>query len=397
MTILVQKFGGSSLADLEQLHQVADLVARQRAAGDDVLVVVSAMGKTTEQLLGLAQKAGLPSSTATGPAVLPRRELDLLVSTGERVSMALLSMALIARGIDALSLTGSQAGIVTEPRHFDARILEIRPARVLAALNQGRVVIVAGYQGVSLEREVTTLGRGGSDTTAVALAAVLGAARCEIYSDVDGIYSADPHQISAARHLPAIDYATLREMTEAGARVLNARAVEWGQRHDVAIHARRTLDFARLGTGRETRVSAGGGAARARAVVKNQKLALISVDASGFAALAEHVTRAGLTARDRFQRAGRGYLTVALTSAPDFSSARRSLHESGLPALCIEEHHSEVCAVGDGVSAAATSLSASLPDPNLCVVSQQRVSAWVSAERADELEQRWHRLWVEAA
>jgi aspartate kinase len=243
MSVLVQKYGGSSVADVEKIGRVADKVAAAKRAGHDVVVVVSAMGKTTDELLALARSA----APGQDP---PRRELDMLVSTGERVSMALLSIAIHARGCDAISFTGSQSGIITNDRHFDARIIEVRPHRIEDELARGRVVIVAGYQGMSYRREITTLGRGGSDTTAVALAAALGAERCEIYSDVDGVYSADPRVVPDARHLPEIDLACLQEMAEAGAKVLNAQAVEWARRAKISIHARRTGDAP--GEGRET-------------------------------------------------------------------------------------------------------------------------------------------------
>src|SRR5580700_8400853 len=240
MPILVQKYGGSSVADVEKLGRVADRVVAARSQGADVVVVVSAMGKTTDGLLALARQAAVgEGGTAQDP---PRRELDMLLSTGERVSMALLSIAIQARGFSAISFTGSQSGILTNDRHFDARIIEVRPHRIEDELARGRIVIVAGYQGMSYRREITTLGRGGSDTTAVALAAALGAERCEIYSDVDGVYSADPRVVPEAEHLPEIDLAMLQEMAEAGAKVLNAQAVEWARKQKIVLHARKTSD-----------------------------------------------------------------------------------------------------------------------------------------------------------
>ncbi|HMR79319.1 MAG TPA: aspartate kinase [Polyangiaceae bacterium] len=193
MPIVVQKYGGSSVADIDKLRSVADQVVDTKRAGNDVVVVVSAMGKTTDKLLSLASEAAQGSDNTAAAA--PKRELDMLVSTGERVSMALLSIAIQARGYDAVSFTGSQSGIITNDRHFDARIIEVRPHRIDDEIARGRIVIVAGYQGMSYRREITTLGRGGSDTTAVALAAALGAERCEIYSDVDGVYTADPRVV----------------------------------------------------------------------------------------------------------------------------------------------------------------------------------------------------------
>src|SRR5688572_27928150 len=235
MSIIVQKYGGSSVADIHKLHAVAEKVVAARSAGHDVVVVVSAMGKTTENLLSLAKEAALAAEP-------PRRELDMLVSTGERVSMALLSIAIQARGFEAISFTGSQSGILTNDRHFDARIIEVRPHRIEDELARGSIVIVAGYQGMSYKREITTLGRGGSDTTAVALAAALLAERCEIYSDVDGVYSADPRVVPNAQHLPELDHAMLEEMAEAGAKVVCAQAVEWARKRGITIHARSTFE-----------------------------------------------------------------------------------------------------------------------------------------------------------
>src|SRR5512140_1640595 len=251
MAIVVQKYGGSSVADISKLRAVADQVVAAKNVGHDVVVVVSAMGKTTDNLLSLAREAARSPGSENGTdAEPPKRELDMLLSTGERVSMALLSIAIQARGLDAVSFTGSQSGIITNDRHFDARIIEVRPHRIEDELARGRIVIVAGYQGMSYKREITTLGRGGSDTTAVALAAALDAERCEIYSDVDGVYSADPRVVPDPVHLPEIDLATLQEMAEAGAKVLNAQAVEWARRSKIVIHARKTADP--VGGGRET-------------------------------------------------------------------------------------------------------------------------------------------------
>ncbi len=208
-----------------------------------MVVVVSAMGKTTDGLIAMAREvAGSP----------PQRELDMLVTTGERISMALLSMAIYELGGDAISFTGSQSGIITDQSHQGARILEVRPIRIVEELDRGRIVIVAGYQGVSRQKEVTTLGRGGSDTTAVALAAALGADACEIYSDVDGVYSADPGLCPQARLLAAIPYETMQTIANAGARVLNADAVEFAKRAGIVVAARRTGDS----SGRQTIVSA---------------------------------------------------------------------------------------------------------------------------------------------
>lgn len=241
MTVIVQKYGGSSVATIDKLGAVADRIVACKRAGNDMVVVVSAMGKTTDELLGMAHRV-----TQTPP----RRELDMLVSTGERISMALLSMAIDARGEQAISFTGSQSGLITNDRHFDAKIIEVRPHRIEDELARGRIVIVAGYQGMSYKREITTLGRGGSDTTAIALAAALGAKQAEIYSDVDGVYSADPRVVNDARHLPSIDYETMQQMSVAGAKVLHSKAVAYAREHQIRIAARATF-----GSSRETLVA----------------------------------------------------------------------------------------------------------------------------------------------
>jgi aspartate kinase len=231
MSIVVQKYGGSSVADVDRIRQVAERIMRTKAAGHDIAVVVSAMGDTTDELLSLAKRVS---------ANPDRRELDMLLSAGERISMALLSMAIRELGGDAISFTGSQSGIITNDRHVDARIIEVRPFRVQDELARGRVVVIAGYQGVSYRREVTTLGRGGSDTTAVAMAAALGAEYCEICSDVDGVYTADPRVVSGARRIGALSYEETQELAEAGAKVLNAQAVEFAKERGIAIYARAT-------------------------------------------------------------------------------------------------------------------------------------------------------------
>jgi aspartate kinase len=231
MSIVVQKYGGSSVADAQKLKQVATRVMETQKLGHDVVVVVSAMGDTTDDLLGLAKQI------STSP---DQRELDMLLSAGERISMALLSMAIRELGGNAISFTGSQSGIITNDRHIDARIIEVRPFRVQDELSRGKVVVIAGYQGVSYRKEVTTLGRGGSDTTAVAMAAALGAEWCEICSDVDGVYSADPRVVQRAKRIPILSYEETQELAESGARVLNAQAVEFAKEKGIAIYARST-------------------------------------------------------------------------------------------------------------------------------------------------------------
>jgi aspartate kinase len=233
MKLIVQKYGGSSVADVDKLKKIASMIAAVKKQGIDVVVVVSAMGKTTNQLIEMAK------AISSNP---PRREMDMLLSTGERTSMALLCIALHEEGIESISLTGSQAGIITNDRHNDARVIEVRPVRVLDELDKGKVVVIGGFQGVSYKRDITTLGRGGSDTSAVALAAALNAERCEIYSDVDGVYTTDPNIVKDAKHLPEISYQQIQEMAEAGAKVLNAQAVQFAKEAKIALYARDTFN-----------------------------------------------------------------------------------------------------------------------------------------------------------
>jgi aspartate kinase len=232
MGIIVQKYGGSSVADVEKLKKISEMIAAVKNTGNDVVAVVSAMGKTTNSLIEIAKEIS-PSPS--------RREMDMLLSTGERTTMALLCIALNELGVEAISLTGSQAGIVTNDRHNDAKVIEVRPIRVQDELEKGKVVVIGGFQGVSYKRDITTLGRGGSDTSAVALAAALNAERCEIFSDVDGVYTTDPNIVKDAKHLPEISYQQVQEMSEAGAKVLNAQAVQFAKEAKIALYARSTF------------------------------------------------------------------------------------------------------------------------------------------------------------
>ena len=233
MALIVQKYGGSSVADAESIRRVAKRIVDARRKGDDVVVAVSAMGDTTDELLDLASQVS--------PIPAPR-ELDMLLSSGERISMALLAMAINSMGFEARSFTGSQAGMITDSSHGAARIVDVTPVRVREALDEGAIVIVAGFQGFSRDtRDITTLGRGGSDTTAVALAAALNADVCEIYSDVDGIFTADPRVVPNARKLTTVTAEEMLELAANGAKVLYIRAVEYARRHGVMIHARSTF------------------------------------------------------------------------------------------------------------------------------------------------------------
>ncbi|MGH3958220.1 aspartate kinase [Mycobacterium sp.] len=230
MALVVQKYGGSSVADAERIRRVAERIVETKKQGNDIVVVVSAMGDTTDGLLELAQQVC--------PAP-PARELDMLLTAGERISNALVAMAIESLGSQARSFTGSQAGVITTGAHGKAKIIDVTPARVQAALDEGQVVLVAGFQGVSQDtKNVTTLGRGGSDTTAVALAAALGADVCEIYTDVDGIFSADPRIVSNARRLSTVTFEEMLEMAACGAKVLMLRCVEYARRYNIPVHVR---------------------------------------------------------------------------------------------------------------------------------------------------------------
>jgi len=227
--LVVQKFGGSSLATPDKIRRVAELVTGEKKMGRDVIVVVSAMGDTTDELFELARTIS-PSP--------PKRELDMLLTAGERISMALLSMAISQLGFQAISFTGSQSGIVTDTSHTSAKIMDVKAFRVKDELEKGRIVIVAGFQGVSPAKEVTTLGRGGSDTTCVALAAAFNAQECDIFTDVDGVYTANPRLVPEARKIPRISYEAMLEMSFCGAEVLHWRSVDVARRFGVRIHVR---------------------------------------------------------------------------------------------------------------------------------------------------------------
>lgn len=230
MALVVQKYGGSSVATAERIRRVAERIVETKKQGNDVVVVVSAMGDTTDELLDLAQQVN--------PAP-PAREMDMLLTSGERISNALVAMAIASLGAEAQSFTGSQAGVITTSSHGKAKIIDVTPGRVRNALDEGKIVLVAGFQGVSQDtKDITTLGRGGSDTTAVALAAALHADVCEIYTDVDGIYTADPRIVPDARRLETVSFEEMLEMAACGAKVLMLRCVEYARRYNVPVHVR---------------------------------------------------------------------------------------------------------------------------------------------------------------
>lgn len=361
--IVVQKYGGSSVATPERLRQVAARVAETARRGARVVVVVSAMGKTTDELLALAR------SVSPGP---PRRELDMLLTCGERISMALLAMALHDLGVPAISFTGSQSGILTNDRHSGARIIEVRPVRIQDELERGHVVIVAGFQGMSYKREITTLGRGGSDTTAVALAAALGAQSCEIYSDVDGVYSADPRVVPEAQHIGYLGYPEMQELAGHGAKVLNAQAVEWAQRAGIIIHARKTAASASAAD-RETRIGppqpGGSGTRLATAVTSSERLVELRSARHGAALLATLATEGVALREVAAQAAADGalalYASFVRDDLPDFARTSAALASAAQGQLEFCEENGAVTAVGPGLGG----------DPNVLVAAAAALSA----------------------
>jgi aspartate kinase len=397
--IIVQKYGGSSVADVEKLGRVADRVVAEKRNGSDVVVVVSAMGKATDGLLALARQA---AAHANGSADPPRRELDMLLSTGERVSMALLSIAIQARGFEAISFTGSQSGILTSDRHFDARIIEVRPHRIEDELARGKIVIIAGYQGMSYRREITTLGRGGSDTTAVALAAALEAERCEIYSDVDGVYSADPRAVPDARHLPELSHEVLQEMAESGAKVLCAQAVEWARRAGIAVYARSTFD-AMDGSARQTivRKFAPSESLTARGVVAESNVVLARLDEPALLdTWLGAASEANVVFKDLSVGARSASAVIPLLNVPDWAGAKRQLL-AAIPSLELVENVAVVSVVGDGLAGSPEPLRRFLAAlrgveaaPLGVTAGPLRLGAIIPAARVGEAQRALHAVFV---
>ena len=412
--IVVQKYGGSSMAGPEKIRAVARRIMQTRAAGYAVCVVVSAMGDTTDDLLATAKRL------SPNP---PRRELDMLLSAGERISMALLSIAIRELGGDAISFTGSQSGIITNDRHSDARIIEVRPFRVQDELARGKIVVVAGYQGVSYKKEVTTLGRGGSDTTAVAMAAALGAQWCEICSDVDGVYSADPRIVPAARRLGELNYEEMQEMAEAGARVLNAQAVEFAKERGIAIYARATAqpppdDAGGTVDGTVVRRFAPRQPGSVAAVVSERDVLYLS--AVGSAGLAERV----LDLLERSQAIGKQYQVhspgAVKGAYDDYLSlvlSRENLHGESVLRDAVRDYNERdesrerislydefgaVSAIGAGINASYRNLlagSACLREVGIIMrgmaTSSFRITWLVDRSRLDEAVRRLHALYLE--
>ncbi len=383
MPVVVQKYGGSSVADVEKIRKVAEKVAARRRAGAEVCVVVSAMGDTTDELLSLAHRVS---------AAPPRRELDMLLSAGERISMAVLSMALQEQGVPAISFTGSPSGIITTDAHTSARIVEVRPLRVRAELEQGKVVIVAGFQGVSARKEVTTLGRGGSDTTAVALAAALGA-DCEIYSDVAGVFTADPRVVPEARRLDELSYEEMQELAQAGAKVLNAQAVEFAREKGITIHARSTF-----GSAEETAVRGGDHPERIAGVAVQRELALLGFPAVRLPEILDELERAGAVAAELARPGPDAGLVLSLENVHGWPVLRDRLR-TAVPGISIaDEGLGAVSVVGTGISAGHRVLREVLAaldglgaPPRALFTSALRVTAYCDARALADAAREIHR------
>jgi len=389
--VVVMKYGGSSVADADKLRAVAALIKARRDEGKRVCVVVSAMGKTTDGLLAQAQEI------AKDP---PRRELDMLLTCGERVSMALLAMALDGMGVDSISFTGSQSGILTSDVHSDARILEVRPYRVQDELARDRVVIVAGFQGVSYRREITTLGRGGSDTTAVALAAALDAEACEIYSDVDGVYTADPRVVPDAVRLDELSYPEMQELAAAGAKVLNAQAVQFAKQRGIALYAKKTGDE---GPGTVVRKDAPPPPGGVRGIAhRTRMLSLVATDASRAAALVEHLDRHQLRVAQLFAQSSEGgagglFCLITPDDAHGAEAAFAELPEGVTPGV----ERGAVSLVGEGLLDEARVLGAALAhlaDEGVAVhgvsTSSFRVTLLVDPEQTERATRLLHARFI---
>ena len=389
--IIVQKYGGSSVADTDRLKQVAARIVATRESGKRVVAVVSAMGNSTDDLLKRAKEL-TPSPS--------RRELDMLLSCGERASMALLSMAIHELGHEAISFTGSQCGIITNDRHSGARIIEVRPVRVHDELDRDRIVIVAGFQGVSYRREVTTLGRGGSDTTAVALAAALGAEYCEICSDVEGIYSADPRIVSGAELLDAISCDQMLELAAHGARVLHPGCVEIARSTGIALYARATTSPAGEGG---TRVDLVGAGADVDAVGVTGQKQLVRVRAEGPRCI-DRVVAAASTARvpalhlDSDMKSAD--LWLSLDDVPDWPAVKTKLAKD----LEILEGVGAVSVVGDGIGGDPRRLERARQAADAAGVaisamssSRLRMSLFCREDQVDDLVRALHGEFLEHA
>lgn len=332
MEIVVQKYGGSSVSDISKLERVAKRIVQTARKGKRVCTVVSAMGGYTDKLMALAKQITVSP---------PRRELDMLLSSGERIAMALLAMAIQKHGFQAISFTGSQSGIITNDFHSGAQIIEIRPIRIQDELSKGKIVIVAGFQGMSYKREITTLGRGGSDTTAVALASVLEASYCEICSDVDGIYTADPRVVPEAFRLDKISYHEMLELSEHGAQVLNSESIKWAQRTNLPILTSAThkesghSEIGNEGTGMPT-----------CGIALSRNIAALQIRGSE-SKLQSFLNESGLEFRKMMgKNKSEGFWIVSTTNQPDWPQFQKLLFQKFESSLKLEEKFVALSIVG---------------------------------------------------
>ena len=386
MDIVVQKYGGSSVADIPKLEGVADRIIRSASKGERVCTVVSAMGGTTDGLMALARQV------MESP---PRRELDMLLSTGERIAMALLAMAIQKRGREAISFTGSQSGIITNDRHSDAQIIDVRPVRIQDELARGKVVIVAGFQGMSYRREITTLGRGGSDTTAVALASALGASYCEICSDVDGVYTADPRRVPDAFLLEKISYEEMLELAAQGAQVLNIQAVKWASKTNVTI-----LTSATHCEAGHSRVSTEGTGLPACGVTIAENLARLHLQGAA-EELRTHLREIGVPFRQSVEGGkSEGPCFVSTAELPEWPSLRKALNHRLGSRLILQESMAALSVIGATLPHTAFQVAmatASQADVKLHGVetSPRRISLLVESSQATRLARALHKSFID--
>lgn len=398
MKIIVQKYGGSSVADFDKIKLIAKKISKATKDETCVVVVVSAMGKTTNQFIEMAK------NISENP---PRREMDMLLSTGERITMSLLCMSLNELGIDSISLTGSQCGIITDDRHNNARIIEVRPFRVQDELAKNKVVVVGGFQGVSYKRDITTLGRGGSDTTAVALAAALNAERCEIYSDIDGVYSADPSVVKNAKHLKEISYQQMQEMSSNGAVVLNSQAVQFAKEKNIAIYARSTFQH-----GKETIVRnfPPGKSKGVMAVVYENKIIKVlfnSKTENSFAILLNEFEEEQIQIKELNYSFSKNTLVASFLISPkdnyNWGKIEKVLKEKYKDELIFEKNYSTLSLIGEGLNKDNTVLIESkkiLKENNIKVfgitTTSYRISILVSKGQLEQSVNLSHKKWIES-
>lgn len=397
MKVVVQKFGGSSVSTPEKIMRVAEKVVATKKRGYDIVVVVSAMGDTTDNLIELAK------SINPNPH---RREMDMLLSVGERISMSLLSMAIASLGYESISLTGSQSGIITNDNHNNARIIEVRPFRIIDELERGKIVIVAGYQGVSYKREITTLGRGGSDTTAVALAAALDAEYCEIFSDVDGVYTADPKIVENVEKIERISYQSMQEYAEAGAKVLNTQAVEFAKKKGIAIYCRSTFSDS-SGTLIDKFLSPKGG--EIIGVTYEERIVLLQKrfdryeQIQGLFEILDAYKILGKQIRLEVERDG--YLlslAFSLENIHDFKRVMWLLNDRFKDSITIREDVGTVSLIGDGINQDYTNVRDMLDILNTSNIkligmstSSFRISVIIPSHHVKEVVLLFHRFFIE--